>query len=86
MCYQVPDMRGHQLFAYKLFGHLVAVVGIPAAGQEAVHINHSAEDAADGKIPVGHVRLISLVHFPAGNENKISPGGREKEFHVGNDA
>ena len=52
----------------------------------AVHINHSAEDAADGKIPVGHVRLISLVHFPAGNENKISPGGREKEFHVGNDA
>ena len=81
MCYQVLDMRGH-----KLFGHLVAVVGIPAAGQEAVHINHSAEDAADGKIPVGHVRLISLVHFPAGNENKISPGGREKEFHVGNDA
>ena len=73
MCYQVLDMRGHQLFAYKLFGHLVAVVGIPAAGQEAVHINHSAEDAADGKIPVGHVRLISLVHFPAGNENKISP-------------
>lgn len=52
MCYQVLDMRGHQLFAYQLFGHLVAVVGIPAAGQEAVHINHSAEDAADGKIPV----------------------------------
>lgn len=49
MCYQVLDMRGHQLFAYQLFGHLVAVVGIPAAGQEAVHINHSAEDAADGK-------------------------------------
>lgn len=81
-----PRYEGHQLFAYQLFGHLVAVVGIPAAGQEAVHINHSAEDAADGKIPVGHVRLISLVHFPAGNENKISPGGREKEFHVGNDA